>query len=250
MSVTLLKRLVLGFVFLFLLCLWSCQMEDKIQIKAYYFPVEELKEGLVYEYNSVGKDSLAPEYWYYKTFEQDSGLYFTGQYYNYDFEIGQFVSEEVVGNGTLLHQLFMYEPADSNGQQLRFSVEIEVPNVFPFEVRDSGGVFLYKIKWTSPSQPERRTRLIRNRRYLGKRPYEFNGEQHEAIAFSTRDLIETNEEGYQELQYDGEEIYAKGIGLVYYRKAIDSNLVLEYQLKGRYKMEELEKKFAENLKQR
>ncbi len=234
---------------LFLFLVISCQQkEDKHMIKEYYFPIDELKEGLVYEYNSIRNDSMAPEYWYYKSIQLDSGLYFTGQYYNYQFEIGQFVSEEVVGNGTLLHELFMYEQPDSNGRQERFPVEIEVPNIFPFQVRDSGGVFLYKINWAAPSQPNRTTRLIRNRRYEGKRSYTFKGQAYDAVVFSTKDLIETNEEGYQELQYDGEEVYAKGIGLVYYRKEIDQSLVLEYGLTDRYSMEVLEETFKEERK--
>jgi len=229
---------------LLLLLFYSCQQNNELHnVRDFYFPVDELEEGLVYEYASAGADSMVPEYWFYKSFQLDSGFYFTGQYYDYQFEVQQLVTEEVVSNGTLLHQLYMYEQ-DSMGQVIRFPVNVEVPNVFPFHVRDSGGIFLYRINWVSPLQPERKTTLIRNRKYTGMEGYTFNGKQYDAIRFSVKDLIETEEEGFQEIQYSGEEIYARGIGLVYYRKEITKELVLEYKLKEIYSMKDFEQKFS------
>lgn len=233
--------------FLIIFSIQSCKEDNPLHhIRDYYFPLEELSEGMVYEYTSARNDSLAPEYWFYKTFELDSGYYFTGQYYDHEFQVGQFLSEEVIQNGTLLHQLYMYEQ-DSTGKSIRFPVNIEAANVFPFAVRDSGGIFLYRINWTSPVNPERKTTFIRNRKYTGKHTYTFNDKTFDAVHFDIKELIETEEEGYQEFQYNGEEIYAKGIGLVYYRKEISASMVLEYKLNDRYTMAEFEKKFSGSL---
>ena len=57
-------------------------------------------------------------------------------------------------------------------------------------------------------------------------------------------ISETYEkEGSAEIQGEGEEWYAKGLGLVYYRKAYDKGrLVLEYRLKDVFPMAELERR--------
>jgi len=105
---TILFKLLLLFSlgsFLFLAC--GEQGSQKRNIKPYYFPIESLKEPLVYEYQSVN-DTLGPQYLYFRTLETDTATYFTSNIYNQFFEVEQFSVEEVVGNGMLQKDYFLY----------------------------------------------------------------------------------------------------------------------------------------------
>lgn len=85
----------LSYLFVFwCLFLLACGKGDKRDIGAYYFPVKDLRAGKVYEYLVSQNDSVVPEYWYYKTFVRDSGLFLVGTYYDHRFQIGQIVREK------------------------------------------------------------------------------------------------------------------------------------------------------------
>ncbi len=221
---------------------FACMTKDgKINIQEYYYPIESLKQAMVYEYQAINNDTIGAEYWYFKTHETDTATYFTGNNFNRNFEIGQFSSEEVIKNGTIQkdYVLFTY---DSLGQQFQIPAEIEYANTFPFEVEDSNSIFLQKFIWTFSENPLISTTLVRNRRYKGKTKYTFKGKIYECVEFGLLELIDDFNNGHFEKEYEGMELYAKGIGLVYYKKIID-NLILEYELIDIYPMETLEHKF-------
>ncbi len=222
------------------LLLVGCGKNDAKDIREYYFPLKQLKDGLVYEYQAVNNDSLAPNRWYFRSFVQDTGVYFTGTYYSPDLTPLQFTREEMVKNGMLLTDLYLYE-ADATGKQQRVEAQIIAGSVFPFEVRDSGGIFLYKISWKPISAPDTRITLIKNRRYAGDTTFVFQNKRYACAVFEVRELLEQEQEGFFEREFSTVEWYAKGLGLVYYRKNITDDFVLEYQLAKRYPMEELEK---------
>lgn len=232
---------------LLLTSMLSCDPSGRKDIRDYYFPLKRLTEGVVYEYRPLGQDSLSPAYWYYRSFLQDEGIYLTGTYYENDLIPLQLVREELVSNGMLLQDLFVYLP-DSNGRQQRLAAEVLVGNVFPFSVSDSSGIFLYKVRFDFPNEIGSTTTLIKNRRYLGDTTYTIAGETHNAVRFQVRELVEDNSatEGSVEPQFDGEEIYAEGIGLVYFRKDLGPQSIA-YELADRYPMEQLEQKAAERI---
>lgn len=241
------SSLIYGLFLLVVLPFWlaSCQNEKAYQdIKSYYFPAEDLEEGLVYEYRPVNNYSLGPSYWFYKSVITDTALYFTGNFYEADLVVRQFFRAEIVDNGCLMQDYFLYL-TDSTGQQTRYDAVVEAPNAFPFMVRDSGGIFLFKLLWTFQKAPLRTTTLIRNRRYIGKDSYNFQGEARECVAFEVKELIDDFDEGHLEQQYSGLELYAKDIGLVYYKKEISTDFVLEYELADIYPMKRLEKRFKQ-----
>ncbi|MEZ4931752.1 MAG: hypothetical protein R2788_06515 [Saprospiraceae bacterium] len=60
-------------------------------------------------------------------------------------------------------------------------------------------------------------------------------------------MIEHDKEGRLPLEFDGMEIYAKGIGLVGLRKNITKGYRLAYELKAIYSMEEFEEKFKKKI---
>jgi len=229
---------------------WGCQNGNHAKnIREYYFPLRQLQDGLVYEYEAVNNDSLAPNYWYYRSFVQEDGIFFTGTYYDAaDLTPLQFVREEMVSNGMRLVDLYLYEP-DTTGKAERTDAEIIADSVFPFEVRDSGGVFVYHVKWTSPGEPATSTALIKNRRYVGDTTFTFQGKRYDCAVFEVRELLEQEQEGFFEQEFSTVEWYAEGLGLVYYRKEITTDLILEYRLADRYPMAQLEALFRQKMEQ-
>ncbi|MFN0215625.1 MAG: hypothetical protein ACKVT2_15315 [Saprospiraceae bacterium] len=233
--------------FFLLIFLFACGTSSKENISDYYFPVKELRAGKVYEYLVSQNDSVIPEYWYYRTFVRDSGLFLMGTYYNHRFQIGQIIREKITKSGALAKECHLYE-ADSNpeteGGQIHTTTVIEAPNKFPFGVSDSSGVFLFKLKFHLPDEPKTTIYVERKRRYLGKAPdFEFDGKNYKCIRFDLRETIGNEKEGIPEVRARGVEWYAKGLGLVYYRKVYgDESFNMEARLTDIFTMSELEKK--------
>lgn len=215
-------------------------------IKEYYFPVENLDQGSVYEYETADDPRNPPFYYYYRNVRDAADLYLTGTYYDYDFTPIQFVREEMTNNGMTLADFYFYETDTLTGKQNQVPVEIEAKNVFPFTVNEEKpGVLLFTIKWDDPEPTGTEYTLIRNRQFVGDTTYIYQGKEHEAVQFYVRELIDNFNQGHLETEYDGLEIYAKGIGLVYFEKNVSKEFVIKYKLKDDYPMSVLEEKFKE-----
>ncbi|MFZ2897259.1 MAG: hypothetical protein WA004_01480 [Saprospiraceae bacterium] len=231
------KRFFLGAA-LMVAAFFGCKTET---LEDYYFPLDELREGLVYEYRSAGDTLDPPFYWFYKTIEQEGVTYLTGMYYDANFTPFQFVREERVDNGMLMTDYYLYE-TDSTGKQIQVPVNIEAGNAFSFGKPNPKTVLFSKISFTSPSAPGMINTLVKNRQYVSDTTYVFGGQTYDALVFYVRELIDIEDQGHTEHEYDGTEIYAKGLGLVYFRKNVSEAFVTEYRLVDRYGMEGLEEK--------
>lgn len=220
-------------------------------IRDFYFPVEKLAGGKVYEYASAEGDSIPPDYWYFRSVRADSGLFFVGTYYDESFQVGQLVREKIGDNGSQARDYFLYFP-DSTGQRnIRINTRLESPDVFPFSVKDSTGVFLFSLQLQQPGDAGT-VYLIRNRRYLGNAPdFEFKGKKYPCIRFSLREAIGKSAEGDAETESRGEEWYAKDLGLVYYRKETGSKGLIrqDYRLRDIIPMDELERRAGRHFSQ-
>jgi len=227
----------------------ACSADDKRNIKEYYFPLEKmLNNGIVYEYEALHADTIAPYYWYYQTVQMpDSPMVLVGTYYDAGFQQRQIVREEVVSNGMLLQNMRLFL-TDTSGQQEQVVVDIQANNAFPFEVRDSSGVFLYKVQWDDPFQSNSTTTLIRNRRYLGDTSYVFQDKTLPCVRFGVREIVENEQDGFLEIELEGEEWYARNLGLVYTsRRAVENPFRQVYALRDTFGMKTLEARFREQL---
>jgi hypothetical protein len=84
--------------------------------------------------------------------------------------------------------------------------------------------------------------LIKNRRFQGWTSHSYQGKIYDCVEFSVLELIdhEIEGQGHLEIEMKGKELYAKGIGLVYYEKSeVHGNFSQAYQLADIYSMEEL-----------
>lgn len=211
------------------------------RLRPYYFPLEKLRTGLVYEYRAVGNDTLAPQYIHYQTIEQDGRTFLIGHSYDYEMRPQQWSREEMVSDGMLLVESFIYQ-ADTSGQPVRIPLDISFGSIFPFDDHGPEMVYVYHVKWNEPADTNIFTRLVRNRRIVGDTIFQYKNQSLPCKKATLRELVENYDEGYIEHEFPGIELYAKGIGLVYYRKNVTAGFALEYALYDTYSMSELERK--------
>jgi len=111
-------------------------------------------------------------------------------------------------------------------------------------VKDSTGVFLFKVRFTNPTDQSITTTDVKNRRYISDAYYNYKEKQIDCVKFSLLGEIDhDNQKGHLTPQYNGEELYGKNIGLVYYKKNYIKGSSLEYELKDTYTMKDFEEKF-------
>ncbi|MCF8247678.1 MAG: hypothetical protein K9J37_21595 [Saprospiraceae bacterium] len=214
-------------------------------IEDYYYPLSDLQDGKVYEYEPLGEEGDPPVYWYYRSVLEGGSGYLVGMSYDPAFNPDQFVREERVWNGMLLKDFIIYE-TDAEGKSQQIRAGIEAANVFPFEVKPLGGVLLSSLHWR-PLGDSSSITLVRNRQFDSDTTVVFQGKNVDAVKFNTRELVDQEEEGHLELEFGGTEVYAKKIGLVYFRKNVSGQRRIEYRLKSVYSMAEFEQKFKEKL---
>jgi hypothetical protein len=230
-------------LFAVFLLLSGCSNERDIH--DYYYPLNKLRTGLVYEYSTINNGAEGPsEYWYYRTFARDSGVFLASTYYDYRYQIGQIIREKITPSGALARNYFLYETDSLTGHSTQTAATIESASLFPFEVRDSLGVFLFSLKYHPPGDSATTIALVRNRRFLGNGPdFVLDGKSYSTIRFRVREAIANEQEGAAEITGIGEEHYAKDIGLVYSSKTYSNGkFTMQSRLKSTMTMGDFEKK--------
>lgn len=242
---SLLKRgLSASLYFLLVVCMLLGCKDATRNIQEFYLPLDAIKDGLVYEYRPAKNNNLLPFYWYFRLTAKNDRTILTSTYYDHTFTVQQLSNEEIVSTGVILNDLFFYGIDTLTGIQQQNPVRVEWDNVFPFEVTDSTNAYLYKIYWTDIDNPKQKIRVIRNRHFMGETTYTYQGQEVDCIRFLVKEIAEIEEEGVQELQFQGTEVYAKNLGLVYFNKIKDGQVLQEYELVDRFPMTELEQRFS------
>ena len=190
----------------------SCQSEFPKSTEEYYYPINELQEGLVYHYHAtINNAPTTNQYWFFKSHDINDQKQLTGQFYDENKSVQQYFRQQINPSGALLDEYRLYS-GDSIVQST--SVEILYNNVFPFEAKDTLSVYLYKLRYTNPADSSINT-ITRNRRYQRPTEWEHNGKTYDAIQIALMEQIDNDKEGVISIQLKGYEIYALGIGLVY-----------------------------------
>jgi len=238
---------VLGLILAFSFCGCKKDVQEQNFLK-YYYPFEELKKGLIYEYIPVKNDSLGLNYWYYSVHKVEGVEYLIGNNYNQNFEVQQFVREQINGDIISLKDYILYE--NHQGAEIgQTSVEILKDEVFPINLIDTTRVYQNKIKWDIPQEKGTSISINRKRSFMNNGDYEFEGKLRPCVIMKVDEHLEhfVEDDGYLEPEYPGVEIYAEGIGLVYMKKVFSEGVEMEYKLNERYSMEAFEKKYARKL---
>ncbi len=226
-----------------LICsLFSCE-SGRIDIKPYYFPLDSLAEGgtegKVYEYRPLNGNGSQKHYWFYKTYVREGTRYLTGVNYDAGFNIQQMIREEVASNGMLLADFRVYA-YDTLGNTKMEIAKVAQTNVFPFEVKEEGGIFIMEIVYTDPTDSLQTMTMVRNRHFEQLSEYSYKNKNYECAEFLTNELYEIDhkEDGFLEYKGTMKELYARDVGLIYYKKEINERITLEYELFDVYSMDE------------
>lgn len=230
-------------IFALTILLYSCNSSDYINIEDYYFPIDELKEGKVYEYriNGMGEGKTSSRYKYYTTVENDEGKFLVNNNYDATFFNDQYVLNEVVQNGILVKDYHMMAVIPQQEEQQIVKAEIIKNNAFPFSVSPNGGVTPMEMKFTDPRDEKEKIRFIRERKYLGDTIFTFKGIDLPAIILAANEIREFThiDAGDFDNTTFATEIYAKGIGLIS-RKYNIGDVQLESILHDTFSMKQLE----------
>lgn len=203
----------------------------------YYFPLNELEEGRVYAYRNEGNIGPPVVYWYYRSIIGSGKVYLTATYYEDNPSPLQLVTERLVENGMIREELFLFE-VDSLGKSQRTKAVIEVGDAFPFYVKEKGGIFLQRQTWMDRGTGHKIT-LIKNRIFGGQTSFNWEGSDWNALEFEIKELLIDEGDGALELEFKGKEVYAAGMGLVYYEKEIEEGVVMAYRLEDIMTMDDL-----------
>lgn len=196
-----------------LITISSCK--DQSPLSPYYFP----SEHQVYVYSA--NDSIGKEYW--EISPHDRGL--STHVYGGDFRKSQESRESFYSNGVNLEELTLI--SNNNAHQ----ATVESGFVFPYEEIDSSEVVFYRIKWNvNNGTHTTRYELVRNRRFAGYENHEFMGTSELCAKFILDELIISDLDGSIELKTRGVEYYAKNIGLVYRKRQMTEELLIEQRL--------------------
>lgn len=229
----------------FLILISSCQNNKSNNFEDFFYPLSEWEEGMVYEYQPVNNPDLPAEYWYFRKISIDSSNFLTGQYYDHNFTPRQIFNAEITENGTFTRDYILYE-YDSLSHVTQKRAEIIANTGFPFGALDSLSISKLQLKWKNPTEeyPDGYLEMTRNRRFSSHAAYSFKNKSYECIDFEMKELVDDFNDGHLEKEFSGIERFAKNLGLIYYRKEIDKNFVLEYELRDTFSMKKLEQKFS------
>ncbi len=206
----------------------SCRQLDSLptDYSAYYLPVDAFpEEGMTYTYRNLADSTAGPEIW--RHVNLGKGL-IESVNYGPDSQIVQRQYDRIVPNGVMTDSLLLFYQ-DTDGVRKPIRVKILSPHRLPFQPGDSTKVWLTHLEWNQPLDSLHIV-LQRRRRFAGDTSWEMNGKSIPAIRFRTEDTFETERDGWTSSTWSGEEIYALGIGLVYYRRKISDQLSLEFSL--------------------
>jgi hypothetical protein len=198
--------------------------------RMFYFDALALSGGgKVFAYEPVNDKRYPEEYWH-KRFTGDyhaNTLYRT--LYSPDAEVLQSMAESIDKKGATLIKLELTYPSGDSSRTL--TAKIDAASTFLFGPPDTTVIAKYQIEYREPSDDAVRVILTRERKFVREQTFTFQGKEYPAMRFVVDETLETETEGFTESTWQTTEIYALGLGLVYYRKPINSEFVLEYRLK-------------------
>jgi hypothetical protein len=231
------RNCLLGLSILIVLMFSQCSKPQGPEFEDYYFPLEQVEEGLIYKYEMSGP--MAAEYWYLKSFEEEDSIILTLTVYDAQQRQQQLSRERKYPSGWVQRNLFFYT-YDSMGME-RIEAEIIQDDLYPFHVKDSLDVTLYAATWPTEVDGEKVTnKLFRNRRWVGKDTLSIMGRRIPSLVFRVYDWIEDERKGTLRIKMESNEYYGLNWGLVKKEQYIDGELFRSFHLADTINMETFE----------
>lgn len=217
-----------------------------VQLKEYYYPIDSLKDGWVYEYADKATN-IVSHFWFFKTVKDEAGdRFLVGVRYNAFYEQSNLSREWIVANGVISKDYKFFVKDSLTGKSDVYTAEISENVVFPFEAtKDSVMAYRFSCKFSIPPDTNLTVELVRDRRFSHFDTYTLNGEEVETAVFKNHDLYDIEDTvngGFWNVENEVTEVYAKGYGLVFQsEKTVDETNDIppnEFYLSNIYTMEE------------
>lgn len=219
-----------------LLGLSACR-EGTPPLKPYYFPIAQLEEGMVYRYENAKRVGRLEELWALQSNRTDSGLMLQTHVFTVSHILLQEKYEWEVSNGILMLSS-TFHTRDSQFNLITVPLEIQRDNVFPYELPDTGRVYIQRYRYPEPADTSHVTTLTRIRRYSGIDTLLLKDGPVEAVVFDVHDILENEGEGVLTLEVHGREFYGKGLGLAAWEKYRGRGDTLRMRLHDRIPLKE------------
>ena len=228
---------------LFLLLVSCTQRGD---IRAYYFPVRELTDGLVYEYTNTGTFAEEPSsYWYYLGIDRDTALYLSATHYADGMTPDQLVRERIQNDGVMMEQLTVYPPLLS-GMPKQVEAKVLYGRTFAFRLHD-GKPTGFRVAYTPAENDDATNYVSLDRIYRSDTLLTVMGKETEGIVFDLLGEVSQRDplEGDISPTFSGYEVYARGLGLVEYQRDLGAGGILAGKLVRRIPMADYAGRFKE-----
>lgn len=199
-------------VFPLLLSLWGCN-SGRDSLAEYYFPFRDCQSGLIYVYEPLDNPGQSRQIWHLQSVQTDTGWVLHTRIYDAGHTLVQEITEWEVANGTLALS-YIRHARDSADQPLAMPLEILRPNLFPYDIPDTSRVFTFQLQFADPRQPGVVTTRTRARQWKGITTMPVLNQERTCLVLALREKIEIDDEGIMTLEFPGEEVYARGLGLV------------------------------------
>jgi hypothetical protein len=193
---------------------------NSFETKEYYFPVEQLADGKVYEYVVVHEGEAYLSHYYHLQSEKDEkgNLFLIWKRYNQQMQLDQYIKEWVISDGVITQEYKFYVLDSATNENIEYPNNVSQNVVFPFKA-SLDSVMAYRFVCEVKLPPDfLTTKLIRDRKFNQSTTYDYKGEKVDAVAFTSQNLYDIENEkegGFWQLKKGTVEIYAKGIGLVF-----------------------------------
>lgn len=222
--------------------LWACG-EDATPYRDYYFPMRTLEEARVYVYEPLDQPGLGRQVWLLQSMPSDSGWILQTRIYDQTHTLLQEIREQELANGVraLSYLRFL---SDSSGQAFTLPLEILRANLFPYAVPDTSRVFTFQMRFPDPGDPSVVTTRTRYRRLKGMDRILLADREYPSLVFGLRERIEIDDEGVMTLDFSGEEVYAKGIGLAAWQQVPVPGDTLIFTLREHLPRPDYERKYG------
>jgi hypothetical protein len=217
--------------------------DARTDLREFYYPIRELRTGMAYLYEPVERPDLGRETWVLTSDSLPTGWELTTRIYDASQTLVQEVVEREVPNGTLALRLSFFT-RDTADNVLSLPLRIEEHNLFPYEVSDAAQRYPFRVSYTEPGDSSLVTTLTRLRRFRGIDRVTLPDGDHPAALFSLTEQMDNSGEGTLTLEFSGEELYARGIGLAAWMKVRAPGDTLVYRLQRRMPLPDYERQFG------
>lgn len=217
--------------------------KERTDYKSYYFPIEQCADGMVYIYDPVDQLGHGREIWFLKSEPSDSGWVLRTRIYDSSKTLVQEVTEMEVGNGTIARS-YAFFTRDTADQLVTVPLQIQRANLFPYDIGDTSLLYTFVVSYKEPGDTSLTTTLTRQRRYKGKDEILLPDGAHKSLVFALKEKMENEGVGFLTLEFEGEEVYAKDIGLAAWQKVQAPGDTVAYYLQQRLTLKEFTTQFG------